>query len=312
MKKIVFIVGSWRSGSTVLGKSLGSHSGGLFVGEMQRLRDQYNSSAHCSCEVPYRHCLFWNDILNRLKNSNMHRVNGIPDLEVKSKRDNRLTGTWLLVKFLFSSLFSLPYRDKANGEAIENTIRIYDEIFKKTDAQFIVDSGKGFSRALMIALNAPHYGVTTIHLIRNGKGVLQSTQKEKVKIHFRDKVVEAKVETQAPKRVIKGWLAVNLRILILSRLLIKKRERVLVRYEDFAASPRETLQKLSQFLGIQYEDNMLKLDHKIHHIVGGNASRINAKRIHAPARDGDSELNEAMLKQFHKKAGWFNRVLGYR
>ncbi len=57
---------------------------------------------------------------------------------------------------------------------------------------------------------------------------------------------------------------------------------------------------------------MLLLDNKIHQFIGGNAARINAKKINSPSELWKNDLPVIVLRKFEKKAGWFNRFFDYR
>jgi hypothetical protein len=48
-------------------------------------------------------------------------------------------------------------------------------------------------------------------------------------------------------------------------------KRILVRYEELATKPEETLQKICDFLQINYSADMIKYWNDDHHIISGNA-----------------------------------------
>lgn len=311
MKKIIFIVGSGRSGSTVLGKALGSHSEGFFAGEVQRLREIYARNTRCSCESRIRQCAFWREVLTGLASTASPGADEVPDLTVNFRVTGKCTGIGTAIRHLAHKIFSKRFTGKSGSEAVNDTIRLYDEIFRKTGARFIVDSGKNFFRALHIAAHAGHFDCRFIHLVRNGLDVLRSTRKNETTVYLGGRAVKIETIPSPTHRVIEGWGRLNRRILVLSRLLLKRRDRVLFRHEDLLSSPRQGLRTLSTALGITFEENMLKLDNKVHHIAGGNASRINARRIRPPQRGGKIRLDDALLKYFQRKAGRLNRRLGY-
>src|SRR5438105_3013640 len=59
-KKIVYIAGYSRSGSTILDILLGNHSQVISTGELVYLFEDWNNPTRsCTCGKPYGNCSFW-------------------------------------------------------------------------------------------------------------------------------------------------------------------------------------------------------------------------------------------------------------
>ncbi|MCP5113102.1 MAG: sulfotransferase, partial [bacterium] len=63
MKRILFIAGCWRSGSTLLGDLLGAVSGFCHVGELHHVwRRGLELNWLCGCGERFRSCPFWREV----------------------------------------------------------------------------------------------------------------------------------------------------------------------------------------------------------------------------------------------------------
>ncbi len=51
-----------------------------------------------------------------------------------------------------------------------------------------------------------------------------------------------------------------------------------MRYEDLAANPERTLERITEFLGVPFEEQMLTFERRVHHNINGNNIRFKARR----------------------------------
>src|SRR5690606_27812442 len=64
LKRIVFIAGSWRSGSTLLGDLLGAAQGLHHVGELHHFWGRgLQMNWRCGCGEKFRSCPFWSRVI---------------------------------------------------------------------------------------------------------------------------------------------------------------------------------------------------------------------------------------------------------
>ena len=85
-----------------------------------------------------------------------------------------------------------------------------------------------------------------------------------------------------------------------------------IRYEDLCTWPEGELQKISSFLGLEYEPQMLRFREVVHHNVSGNAVRFRSEGIQKPDEScWRRQMNPEALKIFYKTAGWLNRWFRY-
>ena len=67
-KEIIFIVGSGRSGSTILDMLLGGAENGFSTGEFFRIYDTNSLDAMCTCGQTISNCSVWSNLISLKKN----------------------------------------------------------------------------------------------------------------------------------------------------------------------------------------------------------------------------------------------------
>jgi hypothetical protein len=295
LKKIIYIVGTGRSGSTLLCKTLGSHDDAFAISELQYLKNQMQKNRLCSCEKRYPDCPFWTEILSRFPGE------GIPsfNMEIDGKRYIKK------IKTIYGG-------DKAENllfkqEEVDNSIKAYREIFDLSGKDIIIDSGKNVYRALVLSRYVRKEGWETafIFLIRDGRSVINSYMKTEGKIKLKNGVESQNYPAETFLRSMWGWLKINVRNRRIFNSTMKNGYYHL-RYEDFVKDPQETVKDICDFVGMTYNENMLELDRKTHHLIGGAISRVNAKRINTNPVDW-SNISKFQMLLFHLFAGWFNK-----
>ncbi|MBZ0183572.1 MAG: sulfotransferase [Melioribacteraceae bacterium] len=312
-KTIVIILGAARSGSTLLAKAIGGHSKCFALGEINRFNDEIISKeTHCGCGNKLIECDFWNDIIaniNSDKNEDIRKSSQIFNVGIFKQITKKNRFHFLIPTILFKKKYKFGIVDKE----INNTYGIYNKVFLKTNTDVLIDSTKGLFRALILASRkTPGYSFKFIQITRDGRGVLNSGLKDSYSIMHKNGIKrEYKGEhTRKPNVIINQWLYVNLRNYLILKLF-RKSNTYFLRYEDFTSNPSKYLREIYELVGLDFEEKALFLDENENHILGGNASRINARRIKKQDEAWRKNLDKSLLKVFSKKAGWFNKFLGY-
>ena len=155
-----------------------------------------------------------------------------------------------------------------------------------------------------------------MHLIRDGRGVLHSNLKKKYTVNFKDEKtgkIRKKIYNRnaniTPLQTINSWKKGIIKSTLLLKLF-RRKNSLLVKYEDFTNSPEIVLSRILKFANIIFEESMLQLEKGEKHIVCGNPSRINATQIHKLSK-GWRKMDKDLIKLFNKKGAWLNRILGY-
>lgn len=219
--KLVYIAGSGRNGSTLLAYLLGEIPKVTNVGEaaqyllnLRQLRTQ-NPDIPCGCGAHMERCAFWRQILPEVDPlvvdlaSSFVRLRNLPLLLSRSGR--------------------------RKGLIIVNQIeRIYSRVAKVAGAEVIVDSSKNPALAYLLAHLAPHVELHILHLVRDPRAVVNSWSKAKQYVG------------RAPLLAsVWNWNVSN----FIAERIGRRRNYVLVRYEDLAAHPKEMVLKLLRWIG---------------------------------------------------------------
>lgn len=269
--RVLFITGSSRSGSTILGTALGQIEGFFCAGEMQRIWDKdWLVDEHCSCGEPILHCPHWSDIFANV----LGQYNADAARHIRRARNSvvRLPGLpWLLGA---QSLHQLP---DAVCKYVSLTERLYHTIQQHTGCKVIVDTSKYPTYSYLLRL-APSLDVRVIHLVRDARAVAYSWQR--VKSYPTAKGIRYMERHTAPRSAA-AWNVLNgLADLLWERDAARFR---LIRYEDFVAEPRHVFQIILDHVGesdaappLVGEDT---LDIRSHHIIAGNANRFQTGRV---------------------------------
>jgi hypothetical protein len=293
MKKkqtIIFIVGAGRSGSTVLDKYLGGHSKGFSMGEIGML-DTCIDGMLCSCSNKMRECSFYKTIIEN------HR-NEVLGTSFRIKRKTLFDTLLLRIQIFISIIFNVNLLDRKSKEILSNNHKIISSITKTSNQEVFIDSTKNTIRAMLLAkLYFKDYTIKYIYLIRHPFANIFSRKKKEVKVLINGKylTLDSSTISQSCKMGLQVWNKQNL-LAIFSLILVKKHVRVFM-FEDFISNPKDMFNRLSDIHHLQYESTMNNLDHKEHHIVGGNYSKINAKEIIKDNRNYNEFFtnNEALL-----------------
>ncbi len=309
MKKIIFILGSGHSGSTVLDKALGSFPRSHSLGEIFFFSRIITSDTLCSCGKKYSHCPFW-----KTKRKLFCTKHSIKEESIKKFRMHllpfgeggifyRLLDTIDLTLNLLG--FSILLNNE-NKKIIKNNIFVFDLFQHETQIDYLIDSSKNFRRALFLKNKLKNKSIF-LHLIRDGRAVIFSYLKKTYKVISTDEAGELqtreyKRKESNPHTIIKNWKRLNTFLYYYFKYFLSPKSSYLIRHEDFAATPQKTFQKMSDQLGLQLNVDALDLTTESH-MVGGNSSRINAKNIHAPSYKWKTGLEKGIRQNFEKAAG---------
>lgn len=236
--KVVFIAGSGRSGSTLLGNLLGQIDGWADVGELHHIWDrELIEKQVCGCGQQIRDCTFWNPIIHDLSEKSG---------AVDPSRMIQLRETLFRSRHLLLPAF-LQFGGR-NREALEEYLsglrQLYRSIRDVSGATVIVDSSKIPMQAYCLGL-IDDIELHILHLVRDPRAVAYSWSVRK------KKQLDALGQPQTLEiKLLKTtliWTAWN--------YIIGKKTRTtassyqLVRYEDFVRNPDDTIRRIRDTVG---------------------------------------------------------------
>lgn len=235
--KVILICGNDRSGSTLLDLFLGQLDNFFSVGEVRHIWDWgLDKNLLCGCGNKFNECDFWTKVIEETFGS----------YEKIPKR--KLQKLWLSVdhgryvpQLVNTKIF--PSFDRKLVEYSKILNKVYRAISKVSGCSIIVDSSKKPSHGLIVNI-LKDIDLRIVHLVRDSRAVAYSWQKKRI----RPEIYQEKgfMATKSPIRSAFSW---NLRNSMCHALNRVNDNYTLLRYEDFANSPVETISKIIPTFG---------------------------------------------------------------
>ena len=271
---VIYIVGSGRSGSTLLERVLGDMPGAVNVGE---LIDLYRRTAPrgelCGCGQPFADCPFWTGVGKRAFGGwEADQLAVIHRLQIRVARQRHLP------RLLAMPLAGRDFR--ADVAAYGASYRaLYRAIAGEAGARYVIDASKWPAQAL--ALSRAGLDIRVIHLVRDVRGVAHSLSKQAV---ARPHAVQATdhMLSHLPAEAAARWVGIQTEAELLRRCGLRV---ALMRYEDFVVRPRQAVSAALTDLGLppgpsdlaHVGDGQVVLGSS--HGLSGNPSRFSSGQI---------------------------------
>jgi hypothetical protein len=267
--KVLYILGSGRNGSTVLGDVLGSAPGLGHVGELHWIWDRgAGENRPCGCGERFADCPFWQKVLQ-----------GISDVEPTDSSERARLRHATLEGPASLRLTGSRWARQMRGQQrsyLSLTARLYQSIADVADLDMIVDSSKRpvYGQAIM---RLDGIDVYVIHLVRDSRAVAFSWRRRRVNPDRPDGGLMARYP--AWKSAL-GWAVWNTMGEYLRR---RNRTRFLrVRYEDFVREPRGVLETIGQFVGADVTAPLSgprRVTPTPNHSISGNPSKFSTGAV---------------------------------
>jgi hypothetical protein len=243
MNANVYIAALPRSGATLLGMMLNQHQDGFYMGESFFWGKFIPGTSKCSCGDS--NCVTLMNV--------WERVNGVPEIM-------KISETCAILDDLPESGKQI-FIDNTLLQAIESSCRGFDllaNVFREeTSKRVLVDSSSNIRLAQRL-MQAHQWKI--ILLIRDPRGIMYSQKKADVR-HGITKPLSRQVHSLVD-------FANNAQAMIgMSNVLF-------VKYEELCSQPVIELEKISDFLGINFDMRMLRFRADSGHIVMGNRMRL--------------------------------------
>ncbi len=252
--QVIYISSSGHSGSTLLDMMLGNASYAESLGEAFLLGFELERNAPCTCGVPVRQCELWGRVLSRYAERTgrsrttidlgwmpIHSSSSSFERSLYAARRKLSHG--LRFGELRAGLKSPLVSGKTYREGLKRTYELYDDVARITGKRLLVNSSKSYLLAVDQYLA---YGsrVKVINLIRDGRAVYASFLRHGF----------------SADQSVKAWQYHYERALPLFKRFVDPAAILDVRYEDLAANPERTLERITEFLGVPFEEQMLTFE----------------------------------------------------
>lgn len=268
--KLVYIAGSNRSGTTVLGNTLGQLNQFAHVGETYLIwRRGFIENWLCGCGEEFKKCPFWVKVQKEiLSKYPIVLVYTLGDLLSKYPRVYRVPE--ILTKI----------RKPLQGKTYEDYKKIlrdlYYAIWEASGGKIIIDSSKTFIYLYTIH-EIKELDIYIVHLVRDPRGVAYSHKRKKPMPTKKGEI--SYMWRASPQVVAFNYLITNSAIEFFGR----NKKYMRIRYEDFVVEPIKTLKEITEFVGVKTKDFDFVKGQEVlmtpSHTVSGNPSRFDKGNV---------------------------------
>jgi len=277
--RVLYIVGSGRSGSTIIANILDQIPGTVSPGELYYLWDRgLIGNDRCGCGKPLASCELWSSLIEDTLGSN-------EDPAAMVRRRNATVRTRHLITILAGRK-----RQEMNA-FLDPTARVYRALSERTGSTLIVDSSKVPVYGLALAKH-PGFDVRFLHLVRDPRAVAYSWQRKKDSLAGNTRRLMTQHSATMSSLMWTGWNTI-------AQLLWGRSERYLrVRYEDFVANPQQICTEILRHAGDTDPDLSAFTDAKTVHLepshsVSGNPARFSTGSVSIRS---DNEWTEKLTR----------------
>ncbi len=274
--QVLFILGKGRSGSTLLDVTLGATEGFFSLGEVWWAWGDQNQldQKTCGCGRRVGDCPVWGEALARTREGWGNEDGGPPSLSRVAEWQNRVARWSRLPKALRMSPETIQRWPEMAGWARFCGL-LYRSLAQVTGARVLVDSSKWMGNPGPLGL-VPGIRSQILHLVRDPRAVAFSWRRRKDWLPG---------ETVMPRfGAIHSAVSWNARNLLAGQVAARAGRRGLrIRYEDFTANPKKTLEEIFDLLGVPRSEVPLLGENTVvlpeNHTAMGNSSRFRTGRI---------------------------------
>lgn len=264
--RIVFIAGFGRNGGTLLDRILGATPGFSSLGEIYFLWAKgLNRNELCNCGQPLRQCSFWSEVL-----ADTFGAGQVPDGTEMMRLVERVDKTrW--IPSLVSPL--RPPGFSANLDRYRDVLgRLTRALHEHSGGDILVDSSKFASHAIILS-QIPDVDLRVLHLVRDSRAAAFSWLKKMRMPEVTEG--DAYIPRYGPVNSSVQWLYRNLGSHVLRR---RAQAYMRVRYEEFAASPRATVERIVSWAGAP-EAELPFVSENVVQLVSGHTQSGNPNRF---------------------------------
>jgi len=303
---VVYVVGTGRSGTTLMDTILSNHPSLYGAGELALLTNEgLFDRVYCPCGKPASECHFWHEVLEEW----FHRA-GIEGLAEHARIRQPFEGARIhgLTRLMREKLVG----SRAFQEYARQTTELYRAIRSVSGRPMIVDSSAIPMRALSLSL-MPEIDLKLIHLVRDGRGVAWSLKKG-----LRENQKEGIGTSEQPRPVWRSavtWIAYNMVSSWVCRQVPKGRSHF-CRYEDLSVNTEPVLKGIADFLELDFSEIISRLNSggalKVGCTFGGNRMRMGGEVRLRLDTDWQQKLSPREQRTLSRMCGWLMRQYGYQ
>ena len=279
--ELVYVAGSGRNGSTLLGLQLEMSPDICFAGELTHLWERgWKENQLCGCGTAFRECEFWDAVFKEAFSTIVEK-----DVDAIIRLRRRISGLRGLVSLRLGQQHVDDDTVSKYGAVHQSLVAA---IAKVSGRRIVVDSSK-YPTDLATMLRADPK-TKAIHLVRDCRAVVYSwrRKKKRTEIHWKDQLMPRYGAFQTAL----AWKQFNSVIgsLIQSPLISSR----LLRYEDLVSDLPKELLDLTEWLGCRPTKDAS--NRCLGHSVSGN-----------PCRFGFDHANVRPDTEWQTEMSWIDR-----
>lgn len=283
--KVIYLAGSGRSGSTILGNVLGEIPGHFSVGELRFVWDRnVQENRVCGCGAPFSECSVWRSVMGAAFGDNPPDPRHVIALR-EAAMPMRLSPVVHLDR-------TRRWARATYTSYLDILERLYHAVSSVTGARVIIDSSKYPSYGYLLGL-IDSLDVRVVHLVRDPRAVAHSWTR--AKMETTTKGVRTPMGRIDPARTAVDWTLWSALAEQYCRAGAHASFRI--RYEDFVRQPEDAVASVLRHAG----EKPLPLDFldgpRAHlsenHTVGGNPNRMSSGVVVLSA---DTEWRSALSR----------------
>lgn len=242
--KILYLLGSGRSGTTLLSTILNSTPKVVSYGELHQFYTYIKDNNKCSCEKEVDKCIVWRKVIDNL-NLSKSQIQSYEKTQ-KHEEAHKFIPLLLLGK-------------KGSEEYFLSQEKLFNSINIDQD-KWILDSSKYVGRFVLLK-QLDYKTIKGIYVVRDIRGVINSFKKQ----------------VQTPKKPLDAIFYYLLTNTFAQIVCWMNKDVIKLRYEDLVDNPIQIVQHIySSLLKTNYNNLVLSETFTMPHIIGGN--RLKSKK----------------------------------
>lgn len=266
MRRVVYIGGAARSGSTLFSEVLGAQRRVLSAGELSLFWRDAERGGRCACGASIPDCEFWGVVLDRIRAS--HDVQ--PDEYARLAATRAALGRTTRPHRLASLRAHPETMSVDERRLVDATTALMDCALRESDSSVLIDSSKTLPSMLFHEL-CGSVDLRLIHFIRDPRPVVASTVRSRG-------IVRGNSESLPPGGSaltgIARWSWANATISAGAKAAPR---RMLVSYEAFLADPGRLVRTVCDFAGVDFDPQTITGNevhlNRLSHAAVGNPRR---------------------------------------
>jgi hypothetical protein len=245
--RVLYVMGTSRSGTTLLGEVLGQVPGFAFGGEFRWLWDQAASAGACGCGSALPQCPVWPRVLAETGEL-------FPEedyLPVTSRLMAAAVGrkhTWERTLGMLLNAWVKRTGPAAAGQYGQRLVATYSSFLSQVGQEWVVDSSSEPSDAALLS-GLASVDLRVVHIVRDPRGVVYSHKRAENSTLWSSPDLRSVY-------VAGAWLASNIMAQLVLRRLGPARS-LQIRYEDLLVDPEGTLRRVLGLVGAGLPDGLI-------------------------------------------------------